>query len=494
VNRLVRSLGLLISIAVVSATAMARAQEPSASAPVDGKDGNPPAAEDSKNKPQTLVCAACNTLDTRISGRLTSEVYLTQRSRARILGNGFYVVDQQTVVPFYETVELRADEVYHKGLSVHFQGWTGFDLADVYFDDRFKRVVGDPTYLYVQFRDNGVDARLGRQMVFTGTARGLHMDGIDASYQFPFYLGVEALAGLVVSPYFGPNWQRGQPEVDFDSFGPGFSDWEREGDYAVGGRVFYERLGLVTGGISFLHLTESDEMAQQLIGADLAVTPLDWAAAYVNAALDLPTGSIQQIDAELDFYPFPILSFGIDYSLTDPSLFLSHMSIFSIFSSEQYHSMGGTARIRPLDWLQAFAGAHALLYDYVDSASENGIELSGGVTFRYLERRDGTVGINYRRVSETENGLHELRTRLTVPFAITGLKAVSNFYLDIYDHRVADQKLSYIGDLGLFYSTGLLTAGGTVSSGRTPYHEDEIRAMVKFAYNIEKAFVERKRL
>lgn len=482
------TLFFLSALSVQALTGRARADEP---VPTSQNEGE---ASANKDNPQILVCTRCEALDTRISGRLTSEVYLIQRSKARILGDGVYSVEKLNTIPFYETVELRADEIYHKGLSVHFQGWTGLDLNDVYFDDRFKRVVGDPTYLYVKFQDSGFNGTLGRQLVYSGTARGLHIDGIDASYELPFHLGIEALAGLVVSPYLGPDWYREQPEVDFDSFGPGFSDWERKDDYAIGGRIYYQRLGLISGGVSALHVTETDETSQQLLGANCMVTPIDWFAAHVETAFDLPTESIQQIGAEIDFYPLSLLSFSVDYDFTDPSLFLSHTSIFSIFSSEQYHSVGGTAHIRPLDWLRANLGFHRHLYDYVDSATQDGSELSAGVSFKYLEQREGTILIHYKRLSEPENGLHEFRTRITVPFAITGLKAVSNLYLDVYDRRISQQKLGYLGDIGLFYLVGLFTAGGNVSAGKTPYHEDEIRAMLKFAYNFEQSFMERAKL
>lgn len=447
---------------------------------------------DKEGKPKRISCISCDALDTRLSGRVLSEVYLMQRARARILGNGVYGRSTLRVLPFYETIELRADEVYHKGLSVHFQGWTGFDLNDVYFDDRAEGLVADPTYLYVQFQAEGFHGKAGRQMVYTGATQGLHIDGIYASYQLPILVGIEGLAGLVVSPYRGPSWYREQPPVDFDSFGPGFSDWEREGEYAVGSRLFYRRTGIVSGGISILHVTELDETATQLIGTDLNVIPLDWFAAYLNATWDAPTSAVQQIDLELDFDPLEILSLSAQYTFTDLTLFLSHMSIFSVFSSEQYHSLGGTTRIEPLDWLQLHVGYHHHLYDYDESETEDGFEFSTGVTFRYLEQKAGAILLHYRRLTESLNGLHQLRTGVVIPFAIPGLKAASNLYLDIYDQKVNRKKLGFIGDVGLFYSTGELTAGGSISIGSTPYDEEDILGMLKLAYNFDHSFVERR--
>lgn len=470
---------------------------PTTDKPAEGKvekadSAEPVASKDIKIKSKKLTCATCEALDTRLSGRLTSEIYLTQRNRARILNNGVYALDTLTVLPFYETVQLRAEELYHKGLSVHFQGWTGVDLNDVYFDNRFERVVGDPTYLNVQFRYQGLHATAGRQMVYSGTARGLHLDGIDVSYQFPIYLGIEGFGGLVVPPYLGPNWYREQPDVDFDSFGPGFSDWERDGEYAFGGRLFYRRFGLLSGGLSILQVTELDETATQLIGADLALTPLSWFAVYCDAAMDLPTASFQQIDTSVDFYPIDMLSISIEHRYTVPLLFLPHTSIFTVFSQEEHHSLGGTTRIEPLDWLEAYIGYRHLLFDYEDGESEDGFEFFSGVTLQYLDRSEGNIQLHYSRLTDIENGLHEFRTRVAVPFAIIGLLSVTNLYLDIYDNRIKGEKLGFLADTGLFYRSRAIVTGGTVSAGTTPYDEEEIRVMLKFAYQFEKSFVERK--
>ena len=102
------------------------------------------------------------------------------------------------------------------------------------------------------------------------------------------------------------------------------------------------------------------------------------------------------------------------------------------------------------------------------------------------------VILNYRRVSESENGLHQFRAGITLPFAMPGLKVASNLYLDIYDKKVNQKEFGFIGDMGLFYSASVLTGGGSVSLGTTPYDEEELRVLLKLAYNFEKSFVERR--
>jgi hypothetical protein len=91
-------------------------------------------------------------LNTTLSGRSLSELFL-QRPQIVSLGNGTYASSKQKLYPFYETISLRADQVFHPGLSVHLEGWAGLDMADLYFDER---VVAGRTYLYVPFRGEGL--------------------------------------------------------------------------------------------------------------------------------------------------------------------------------------------------------------------------------------------------------------------------------------------------------------------------------------------------
>ncbi len=431
-------------------------------------------------------------LDTTLSGRSQSELFL-QRPRIRNLGDGTYVLwTDPDIYPFYQTLSLRADQVLHRGLSVHFEGWAGLDLADVHFD---QRLVGDPTYLYLQFRELGIDARAGRQMVFTGVSRGLHLDGIYASYQSPIYLGVEALGGVQVTPDRGPHWYREQPQVGFDDFNAGFSDWERPGEYAVGGRVFYRRTGVVSAGMSFLHTTELEEVERQLLGTDLYLTPVSWMEASGLASYDLVGAGVQEIDLGLTFYPLDPLSLGIDFRHADPTLFLSHMSIFSIFSSETYDAVGGTVRVEPLGWLEVYGGYHHRLYGYTErgaEASDHGYEIDAGVSSRYGAQKQGRLLLQYRRLSQSENAIHQMRAGAIVPFWLPGLRATANLYLDLFDRSVAGETLGLLGDLGLFYGTGSLQAGGSLTAGTTPYDRNEIRGVLRFAYNFDYHFNERR--
>ena len=451
--------------------------------------------------PVVTVVANPDDLNTRVSGRFRSELFMSQKPRVRHLGGGSYGVRSDNVFPFYETIELRADEIGHKGLSIHFQGWAGLDLADVYFDQRF---VADPTYLYLQFRDYGADIKLGRQAIYSGTTQGLTIDGIYASYESPIHLGIEALGGLVVSPYRGPEWYREQPaNLGYDDFGAGFSDWEREGDYAVGGRLFYRMSGKVSAGASILHVTELDEVDRQLFGIDLDMTPLKWFGATGNATMDLLSTRLREANLALDFYPIDVLTLSVEYRHADPTLYLSHMSIFSVFSIEEYDSVGGMVRLKPLDWLGIHAGYHQRFYSYIEDVSDEvevlytdeielGYEVNAGVSSNFGMQQAGLVLLDYRRLGGDEQGINQLRLGTMIPLGMPQLRASANVYLDFYDEEVNEADVGFLGDLGLFYGNETIEAGGSMAVGANPYAQHEVRGMLKFNYNFDVSFVERR--
>jgi hypothetical protein len=456
-------------------------------------------------------------LRTRFSGSLRSEIFLSQRPRMREIAPGRYAIRNDNVFPFYETIRLRADELGVRGLSVHFEGWAGVDLANVYFDQRF---VADPTYLYVQFHDYGLDLRLGRQMVFTGATRGLHIDGLYASYETPVHLGVEALGGLVVSPDIGPDWYRDQPaRVSGDDFGTGYTDWQRPGDYAVGGRLFYRLATRASAGVSILNVTELSEVDRRLLGADLDLTPVRWLGLTGNAVLDMMVTRLQEANAALDFYPIEPLSFGLDYRHADPTLFLSHMSIFSVFSSSSYDSVGAEVRGRPIEWLQLTGAYHQRIYGYIDQtvdggngydvARELGYDIAAAAAARFGKRRDGLVRVEYVRTTEADVGVHQVRGGAIIPLGVDGLRAAANAAIEFFDKAWNEPYtgtdavsgasaasaigFGYSGDIGLYYGNGTIETGGTFAHSSTPYAQQETRGMLKLIYNFAVGFSERRR-
>jgi hypothetical protein len=440
----------------------------------------------------------------RVSGQISTELYLSHRPAMMSLGDGRYALRAaDRVYPFYTTFQLRAEDAGIEGLSVHFQGWAGLDLADIYFDERF---VADPTYLYARFARSGVDARLGRQMVFSGAARGLTLDGVWASYKSPFHLGIEVLGGLLVMPYYGQDF--GSPQATNatrEDFGRGYSDWRREGDLgdlAVGGRLFYQMVENVTAGVSFLHRTRKLEAEHQQLGADLRVQPARWIEILGDALMDLQVLEVQEANLAVDFFPVELLSFGVDYRHANPTLYLSHMSIFSVFSDEEYDAVGGNIRLRPTSDLSLYAAYHHHLsssFSHQDAAlaareyrSEVNSSYDMQVGGKWLyDDQGGVATLELRRFS-TGNAVNGARLGVLVPLPFEGLRAAGNAYIDIFDEEVRDRRMGVTGDVGLYYGRRAWRAGGSFLAAATPYAQAELRGMLRLSYGFGQDFAARR--
>ena len=323
----------------------------------------------------------------------------------------------------------------------------------------------------------------------------------------------------MVSPDLGPDWYRDQPaDPGYDDYGAGFSDWDRQGDYAVGGRIFYRLAGRVSAGVSVLEVTELDETDRRLLGVDLDFTPLSWLGATGNAALDLVASRLQEANLALDLVPIRQLTLSADYRHADPTLYLSHMSIFSVFSTEEYDAVGGAVRVRPIDWLQLYASYHHRFYSYLErsdataaepstytAAVDMGYEVGGGAAAQFGAKRAGSVVLDYTRQGESDLGVHQFHAGAIIPIAIGGLRAITNGYLDVFDdawnapYGSVDgvsgaskvKKVGFLVDAGLYYGNGRMEVGGYASHSSTPYVRQETRGMLKLIYNFDVRFVGR---
>lgn len=430
----------------------------------------------------------------RLSGSLESYMFLSQRTQMRQLDTGTYARQNLNVLPFYEIMTLRADNLGHPGLSVHLQGIAGLDLADVYFDNRF---IADPIYAYVQFKHKILDAKLGRQMIFSGAAEGLHIDGVRVSVHTPLYLGIEGYAGLLVSPKQGPDWYKNERASDFDEFGRGFTDWEREGDYAVGGRLFYSVSDKTNAGVSLLHLAKDSETATQLLGVDLDMTPVKWMSIFGKANVDLTTLAVRDASGYLDFFIGESSNVGLHFKHVDPTLYIENISIFSVFSNTKHNAVGASFGVTPIKRLSFDASYSQLFYEYFESDTETewaptregGQQIEADATLRFGNMDNfGTARLGVGRVAREQSAVNQIRLGGLIPLGNTGLKSSVNAYIDVYQQPILDQEYSVLGDVGIFYYTSKIRTGASFRAGETPYSDAELSGMITFAYNFLTTF------
>lgn len=120
-------------------------------------------------------------------------------------------------------------------------------------------------------------ARIGRLIVASGAIRPVQMDGVRLLARAPFGTSVESFAGVPVRRGLG-----------------GGSDW------LVGGRVaqqlWQDRIGL---GASYVHQRDAGMVANEEVGADLVVHPLDHVWLRALSSWDLSLAGLALAQAEL---------------------------------------------------------------------------------------------------------------------------------------------------------------------------------------------------
>jgi hypothetical protein len=133
---------------------------------------------------------------------------------------------------------------------------------------------------------------------------------------------------------------------------------------------------------------------------------------------------------------------------------------------------------------------------------DTGYETFAGAAVSYGARRNGRVVVDYRRLTESETGLHQVRIGAIVPLVVDGLRAAFSTYLDFFDEApgnlydadavsgATSSRFGVLGEAGVFYGNDTLEAGGSVAAGATPYAAHEVRGLLKLIYNFEISFFE----
>jgi hypothetical protein len=291
-----------------------------------------------------------------------------------------------------------------------------------------RTVAGDIGLAYAEGtlgRDR-VLVRAGRQLLFEGAGRGLHVDGA--------WLRTDLLGG------FGATLYAGVPiRLRFFDF---------RGLVAAGGRVFWRHSSDTEIGLSFVHVMAGGRPSQQDIAMDgrywlhnsfslvglarwssLAVlTPVAQAiprpsdvraggSVVTNAktasgvladggsAWQRATQPLKEAELALIWQPLDSAQFVLRYRRTDPTLFLSQASVFSVFSDERRDQAGVFMALDPLRSVSINADADVLNLP-------SGVGLNAGVRSVLrprLLRNPTTLGAETRVFLVPINGYWQLR-------------------------------------------------------------------------------------
>ncbi len=450
-----------------------------------------------------LLAAAPSAAAPRVVARVRGEVIAAERERLVAAAAGGEALEVAPDVPLYAHFDLR-DSQLSSGLSLVLSGYGVVELAS-----RFSRHRGLSELVagYLHQEAGGLQARLGRQLLFSGTSRGLHLDGLHLRYRLPADLGgalaLEAWGGVPVADRHGPHWYapgRSPGSATRAELARGLTVGTPRGqDRALGARVSHRRLGRWDAGLSVLDVREDGGTAHRVVGLDAALHPARWLSATGVLAWDLPASQVQEATLRVDLLPAHRVDLSVYGQLTRPHLFLSQRSIFSVFAFSDVAEVGADAGWWGADWCWLSLGGARRFYAFDETTgtagdlrserrTDTGTVVSAAVRLvaDRLHRTLLSLGVERTADDELANSAGRLSARapLSALLGVGVLDPVSA-YGELYcltTHADGLDRPCALGVAGLAYREGPWTLGLALRAGATQRRDDELAGMLQVAY------------
>jgi hypothetical protein len=365
-----------------------------------------------------------------------------------------------------QPLRLRADAVAETqsptGLAV-LQGedksrpW--LDVEGLVWTGTKPSLTGDVLVLAVRLKEpHGYgEIRAGRFVLATGAIRPVQVDGAKLLARAPWGSTVEAFGGAPVVPRLGP----------------------RPYDWMAGGRVAQSIASAATLGVSYVQRRDDGEIADQEVGADMAVVPARWLDIAARSAYDLTSPGIADAlaSAAARFDDWRIEAFAAERS---PSRLLPATSLFSVLGDFPSESIGATVKWRAaprLDLLASGAGQYV------------GGDYGGNgwlrATLRLDDRGDGSLGLELRRQDVSTAQWSGVRAIGAQPLG-RGFRYSTEIEIALPDHPEGRGEAWAWGLVALSWrSRDGWEVAGALEASTSPQHRYETDALVRIARVLE---------
>jgi hypothetical protein len=301
------------------------------------------------------------------------------------------------------------------------------------------------------------EVRGGRFVLATGAIRPVQMDGLKLLARAPWGATIEAFGGAPVVPRLGP----------------------RPYDWIAGGRFAQSLAAGATFGVSYVQRRDEGEVADEEVGADVALAPVRWLDLAARGAYDVTSPGIADAIASLAarFEDWRFEAFATERS---PSRLLPATSLFSVLGDFPSQSVGATVKWRAaprLDLLASGAG-QSVGGDFGGNGWLRG-------TLRLDDRGDGSLGLELRRQDVSTAQWSGVRAIGSQPVG-RGFRYAAELEIALPDH--SDGR-------GLAWIWGLMAlswrshdgweVAGAVEASTSPQHRYRADALVRIARSLE---------
>ena len=376
--------------------------------------------------------------------------------------------DSTRYLPFYEYLNVRAEDIGTPVVSFHAGGWFGRDFGNANYDDR-KRSSGDLQYAYLSFARSTANSylNLGRITVNQGVASS-RLDGASLGTDLIWGFGFSAFGGVPV-------------ETAFDT---------RSGDTVYGGRVSQGYAGRYQLGASYLLEKNNSLEVRKESGMDIWLRPIDQievqgsslyngiTAAYARHAYYLTLGPFRPLTLHGEFTQISYKDF-----FTSPTL-----SVFQL-------QPGGP--LDPNEKLKTAGGDASLTFGPMTLAGDYkrySYQLAGAAAYYggrlvYASSQNASAGLSFHRMGGQADALRYNEYRLYGHKHFSKIDVTADLLSVAYVTEINGVKNAYTASLACGYAfTPKARLGADVEYSRNPYFDKDVRGLIQFVYNFDAAF------
>jgi hypothetical protein len=376
-------------------------------------------------------------------------------------------VDGTKLLPFFEYLDFRADDVTVNDLSFHFGGWLGYESKEEIFG---SKSTGDLQYGYLSYRPKQSNARvdLGRFIVSEGAAVA-QLDGLHARTD---------LLGGFNAAVFG-----GIPVLASTSTATGGLDFKsRTGDSVYGGR-FGHSTDYTRIGVSYLREKDDHVDFRKEESVDLWLRPASVVELTGTSSYNALTKEWMQHTYHLTLVPVSNLILGTDANrIVYKDYFqASTVNVFKLTPgildpNERMKSIGETASyvIGPATLSLSYT---AYSYDIAGNAKNYGGMLAfGGM--------GGGFGLGAHRMNGETDKLRYTDYRVYAYKKFGPADITADAMTISYDSAINGIKTGYSASLAGGYGvTERAKVKADVEYGHNPFYDRDVRGLVQFVYN-----------
>jgi hypothetical protein len=398
-----------------------------------------------------------------------SNTYLQSRETA----------DSTRLLPLYEYLNFKAENLGSESISIHFGGWYRYDLENESFG---TKSTSDLQYAYLSYKPVKGDSflNLGRLYVNEGTSSEI-IDGGYGRLNLKGGFTVAAFGGRPVSPQGTIVSGSGGTPVT-----PG-SD-TRQDDSLYGGRLSHRIPGLYQIGFTYVREKNDGTDFRKEEGLDLWFRPVDKAELQGKSLYNALTSDWAQHNYYLTLGPFSNISFRtiythisyIDYFTTATTTAFKFDPVINGINPNEKLSTIGEEVAFTVGKTVLSADYNKYTYDIAGDAKYYGGKLT------YAGAQNIGAGLSVHRMDGQEDNFKYYEYRLYGYKKFEKIDITVDLLTVSYDVEINGIKNAYSASLACGYAlSAKARLAADVEYAKDPFFDKDVRGFVKFVYNFE---------